>query len=148
MAGYKAALDTELPPAEVFAYLSDFSNAAEWDPGTVEATRVGDEPLGEGTEFRLVAEFLGRRTPLSYRVAEYDPPSVVTLRGENATVVSVNRMTFVPSGAGTHVAYDAKLTLKGARKLADPLLALAFRRVGDAALAGMRDALARRRSPA
>jgi carbon monoxide dehydrogenase subunit G len=144
MAHYKASVDTAHPQDEVFAYLSDFSTTAEWDPGVVEAERVGEAPVGMGTEFRLLARFLGRETPLTYRVVEYEPVSAVTVRGENASVVSLDRITFEAAGEGTRVTYDATLTLKGPMKLADPLLALAFNRVGDRALAGLRQTLAER----
>jgi carbon monoxide dehydrogenase subunit G len=141
MAHYKASLDTPRPPEEMFAYLSDFSTTVEWDPGVVEAERLGDAPVREGTEFRLVAVFLGRKTPLTYRIVEYDPPSAVTFRGESSTVVSLDRITFEPSDGGTRITYDADLALKGALKLADPLLRVAFKRVGARALAGLRSTL-------
>ncbi len=142
MAHYQASLDASRSPQEAFAYLSDFSTTAEWDPGVVEAERLGDGPVGEGTEFRLLARFLGRETPLVYRMVEYDPPAAMTVRGENASVVSLDRITFEPLSDGTRITYDAQLTLKGAMKLADPLLALAFKRVGDRALEGLRATLA------
>jgi carbon monoxide dehydrogenase subunit G len=146
MARYKASVDTPRSPEEAFAYLSDFTTAAEWDPGTVQSERLGEGPLGEGTEFRLVAAFLGRKTALTYRIVEYQPPHAVTFRGENATVVSLDRITFEPSNGGTHILYDADLTLKGPLKLADPLLALAFNRVGDKALAGLRETIGTQQS--
>lgn len=142
MANYKAALETQLPTEEVFAYLSDFSNTKEWDPSTVQAERADDAPIGEGSEFRLVAAFLGRESAITYRVIEYDPPSTVSFRGENSTVVSLDRIAVAPAGTGSRITYDAKLTLKGLLRLTDPLLAVAFKRVGDRALAGMRATLA------
>jgi carbon monoxide dehydrogenase subunit G len=141
MAHYKASLDTPRSPEEMFAYLSDFSTTEEWDPGVIEAERLGDPPVGEGTEFWLLASFLGRKTPLTYRIVEYDPPRAVTFRGESSTVVSLDRITFEPSGGGTRITYDADLALKGTLKLADPLLGIAFSRVGARALAGLRRTL-------
>ena len=139
MARYTASVQTPKQPADVFGYLSDFSNALEWDPGVVEAERLGEGPISVGAEFRLVAVFLSRRNTLLYTVVEYEPPTLVTFRGENASVVSLDRITFETTpGGGTRVTYDAQLTLKGAFRLADPLLGLAFKRVGDQALAGMR----------
>jgi len=143
MARYRASIETLWTADEAFAYLSDFSTSAEWDPGVVEAERVGDGAAGEGAEFCLVAEFLGRRTALTYRVVESEPPRAVTFVGENATVVSRDRITFETIAAGTRVSYDADLRLKGLLRLADPLLALAFNRVGDRALAGLREVLGR-----
>jgi carbon monoxide dehydrogenase subunit G len=142
MARYQASIETEWTPDEAFAYLSDFSTAAEWDPGVVEAEHLDGGPVGEGSEFRLVAEFLGRTTPLAYRVTEYEPPRAVAFEGENATIVSHDRITFEVIPAGTRVTYDADLRLKGPLKLADPLLRVAFNRVGDRALNGLRDVLA------
>lgn len=140
MASYHATVDTDRSREEVFAYLSDFSTTREWDPGVIDAERVGQQQ-GEGAEFALVARFLGRDTRLTYRVIEYDPPRAVTFLGENEAVVSRDRITFESAGIGTHVTYDAQLTLKGTKRLADPLLSVAFRRVGDRALEGMRRAL-------
>ena len=142
MARYKASVETSSAPQDVFDYLSDFSNALEWDPGVVEAERVDDGPVGEGSVFTLVAVFLGRRNTLTYRIIEHDPSSVVTFRGENSSVVSLDRLTFEPAGAGTRVTYDADLSLKGPMRIADPLLGLAFKRVGDRALGGLRAKLA------
>ena len=142
MANYKATLESQLPAEEVFAYLSDFSNAKEWDPSTVRAERVDDGPIGEGSEFRIVTAFLGRESVINYRVLEYDPPSTVSFRGENSTVVSLDRVTVAGAGTGARITYDARLTPRGLLKLIDPLLAFAFKRVGDRALTGMRDALA------
>lgn len=141
MAHYNASLDTPRQPAEMFAYLSDFSTTEEWDPGVIEAERLGEGPVREGTEFRLLARFLGRKTPLTYRIVEYDPPSAVTFRGESSTVVSLDRITFEQSNGGTRITYDADLALKGALKLADPLLRIAFKYVGARALSGLRSTL-------
>jgi carbon monoxide dehydrogenase subunit G len=143
MARYRASIETSWTLDEAFAYLSDFSTSAEWDPGVVAAERVGARAAGEGTEFRLVAEFMGRQTPLTYRVVEYDRPRAVTFVGENATVLSRDRITFETIATGTRVTYDADLRLKGLLRLAGPLLVLAFNRVGDRALAGLSEVLGR-----
>ena len=66
----------------------------------------------------------------------------MTLRGENATVVSLDTMSFSESSAGgTRVTYDAELALKGPLRVLDPLLGLAFKRVGDRAANGLRATL-------
>jgi carbon monoxide dehydrogenase subunit G len=149
MAHYRAALETQRPREDVFAYLSDFSTTAEWDPGVLRAERLNGAGVDEGSEFRLVAQFLGRKTSLTYRIVEYDPPHAVTFLGENSTVISRDRITFEPTPSATRITYDADLALKGPLRIADPLLTLAFSRVGDQALAGLKRTLAKRpRSPA
>ncbi|MFL5865159.1 MAG: SRPBCC family protein [Solirubrobacteraceae bacterium] len=144
MAHYRATLDTQEPRQDAFAYLSDFSTTEQWDPSVVEAKRVDGAPVGHGTEFRLVAEFLGRKNELTYRIVEYDPPRAVTFLGENAAVISRDRITFDSTADGTRLTYDADLALKSPLKIADPLFGLAFSRVGNRALAGLRRTLAAR----
>lgn len=142
MAHYHATVETPLAPDDVFAYLSDFSTTEEWDPGTTHAERLGDGPIGKGTKFKLRARFLGSESDLVYEVTDFEAPRRVVLRGENAAVVSLDDITFEPAaGGGTRITYDATLSFKGPLRLADPLLSLAFRRVGDRALTGLRTTL-------
>ncbi len=54
---------------------------------------------------------------------------------------SIDLITVQTDDEGTLVTYDAELTLNGVLGLADPLLRLAFGRIGDKAAAGLREAL-------
>lgn len=144
MAHYRATVETELAPADAFAYLSDFANAEEWDPGTVHTQRLDVGPVALGSQVRLRARFLGRESELVYAVVELREHELVRLRGENAAVVSEDVMTFAPTGSGTRITYDATLRVKGPLAIVDPLLGLAFRRMGDAALHQLRETLARK----
>ncbi len=137
MTVYQASLDTKRPAAQVFAYLSDFSTTAEWDPGVIAAKRIDTGPIGVGTEFHLTSKFLGRTTELTYVIIEHDPPNSVTLLGQNASAISRDTITVAGQREETRIDYRAELTLKGPLRILDPLLALAFKRVGDRALAGL-----------
>jgi dehydrogenase/reductase SDR family protein 12 len=123
---------------ETFAYLSRFSSAAEWDPGVSSARMVTEDPVGLGSVFALDAVFLGKTVPLRYEITEFDPPNRVALVAENASVRSTDQISFTgdPSG-GTVVQYDADLALQGVARLAAPIFALAFRRIGDRASEGL-----------
>jgi len=141
MARYTTSVRTPMPAEDAFAYLADFSTTSEWDPGITEAERLDDGPLGICSRFRVVARSLGRDVPFVYEVTAYEPPQRIELRGESSTVVSLDEITVERAAGGALVTYDARLTLKGALRLADPLLGIAFKRVGDRAAAGMRRAL-------
>ena len=66
----------------------------------------------------------------------------MVFQADQAAVCSTDEIRLVPAGAGTSVTYDADLRLKGTLgRLMDPLLGLAFRRIGDRAAAGLRNAL-------
>jgi uncharacterized protein YndB with AHSA1/START domain len=128
-------------PDEVFAYLQDFTNTEEWDPGTVRTTRI-DGDGGVGTRYHNVSRFLGRETELTYLVEVADAPHRLRLRGENKTVVSNDIMTLQPTASGgTELTYRAEFEFKGAARFAAPLLAPALKRLGDEAEEGLRRAL-------
>ena len=142
MPRYVTTITSPKPADEVFAYLSDFASAAEWDPGVARATRLTDPPIALSSKVEIVARFLGREVPLVYVVEEFEPPRRVLLRGENATTLSLDEIVVEPAGTGCRVTYDARLSLKGALRIGEPLLALIFRRIGDAAADGLRRTLA------
>jgi carbon monoxide dehydrogenase subunit G len=142
MPRYETTVHTPRPAADVFAYLSDFSTTAEWDPGVTAARRLDSGPLGPGSRFSVTASFLGRDAELEYSITDYEPQRRVVLRGENATTVSLDEITFEPEAGGTRVGYSADLQLKGPLRVLHPALGLVFKRIGDRAADGLRRRLA------
>ncbi|MEP7055130.1 MAG: SRPBCC family protein [Actinomycetota bacterium] len=130
------------PVDRVFDYLSDFTTTTEWDPGTVRTVRVAGNGA-VGTKYLNTSTFAGRQTQLTYVLYELLPNQRIALRGENQTVVARDTMTFRPVGTGTEVTYTADFTFKGFARLVAPLLRPAFVRLGNAAEAGMAQALGR-----
>jgi carbon monoxide dehydrogenase subunit G len=136
------SVTVDRPLDAVFAYLTDFTTTTEWDPGTVRTERVsGDGDVG--TRYRNTSRFMGRETELEYLVTDRVPGQRFALRGENATVVATDTMTFAPQGQGTQVTYHADFEFKGVARFVAPLLAPALRKLGDEAEQGMREALQR-----
>ena len=136
------SVETAASPTAVFAYLSDFTTTTEWDPGTVRTTRVSGEG-GVGTTYHNVSKFAGRETELTYAVTEHQPDTRFALRGENKTVIARDTMEMSPSGTGTRVTYTADFEFKGLAKYAAPFMGSAFRKLGDEAEHGLREALAK-----
>jgi hypothetical protein len=139
MARYTTTIESSLSPDEAFAYMADFSHAEEWDPSVEAATRLGD--AGPGAAFDLVVRFGGRKLPMRYETAAFDPAERrVVLQADNPRFTSRDTITVTPTADGSSVHYDAALDLRRA-KLLDPVLQLLFNRTGDKAAAGMRTAL-------
>ena len=80
-------------------------------------------------------------TVMRYEVKEYEPPRRILLVARTSLLTSVDEVRVDAAGSGCVVTYDAKLTLNGALALFDPLLRLAFRRIGDRAAAGLKRVL-------
>ncbi len=144
MAHYRTTVPAPHTPDEVFAYLADFRSVSQWDPSIVDATLISDgEPIAVGARFRVTTKTRFSQIILTYTTTAVDRPREITLRGENDSMVSVDTIAITPDGTtGSTVTYDAVITLKGARRLADPLLQLAFQRLGDKARDGLRSRLA------
>jgi carbon monoxide dehydrogenase subunit G len=136
------SVTVDRPVDAVFAYLSDFTTTTDWDPGTVRTERVSGDG-GVGTRYRNTSSFLGRQTRLDYLVTERVPGQRFALRGENATVVANDTMTFVGQNGSTTVTYRADFEFKGIARFVAPLLAPALKKLGDDAEKGMREALER-----
>ena len=142
MTTIERTVTVDRPLADVFAYLSDFTTTNEWDPGTVQTVRASGDG-GVGTAYRNTSKFAGRETELTYVVERLVPLQELALRGENKTVVAHDTMTFRETSAGTEVNYLAEFEFKGLAKYLAPLLAPAFKKLGDEAEVGMKRALER-----
>ncbi len=138
MARYTAVIPSVRTLESTFAYMSDFSNAQEWDPGVAAAKQIGSGPIGKGTEFDLVVLFAGRRMTLRYRVNEYVEDKLVVFEASSARLHSLDTLTFVPRPDGCEMTYAAEVRLKGVASVVNPLLALGFTRVGDRARDSLR----------
>ncbi len=145
MAHYVVHVRTPRPPAEAFAYMADLSNFAEWDPGVQRAEQVEGDGPGTDAAFDVAVKGIGRPLVLRYRLTEYEPPEQVVARAKTSLLTSLDTVTVRPDGSGdgsgSVVTYDAVLTLNGPLGLADPLLGLAFKRIGDRAADGLVRAL-------
>jgi carbon monoxide dehydrogenase subunit G len=133
------------PVRFVFAFLSDFTNTNQWDPGTVHTTRTDTGPLGVGSTFHNVSQFRGRQTELDYSMVRLEPNRHLTFTGTNSTVTATDDLTFAPSASeGTLITYRAHFSFKGIYRLAEPFLRKGFEPIADetvAQLAGVLEGL-------
>jgi carbon monoxide dehydrogenase subunit G len=140
---YRREIEVAAAAGATFDYLSDFANAAEWDPGIVEARRLTPAPTAVGSRFEVIALFRGRRQRFEYIVTEYEEGTRIALRGEGEKALSDDVITVAADDGGARVDYEADLRLKGVYRVAEPLLRSTFERMGDAALDGLAARLSR-----
>lgn len=128
------------PAAEVYDYVVDFSNLAEWDP-TFERSerRSPGTDLQEGTRFEVVATVAGKEVHITYEITQADRPNSATLRGEGDGFVSVDRISLAPVDEGTELTWEA--TVDADAPIIDTLATPIFKAVAKAAISGLRDEL-------
>jgi hypothetical protein len=131
MAHYRGTISSPRPAADVFAYMADFANVADWDPTAAEARPLQEGEPGLGSRFHVLVRWLGREKPL-----EFEPPGAWSC-GPRASPRSPTTRSRSSRGDGVRD-YDARVTLKGAARLIDPALGVASKRLGDNAAAGLR----------
>jgi len=133
-----------VPRDRAFALVSEFGRAAEWDPGLAESRQETPGIPGPGTVFPIVAEFRGKRTPMTYEITEWEPGARLVIEGTGEKATARDVITFADApGGGTSITYAAALGMSGALKLAEPFLKRTFEGMADDAVAGLADWIAR-----
>ena len=118
----RETIEVPRPIDEVFAYASNFGNAAQWDPGVADSRKASTGPIGIGTAFELRVRFGPRSIPMTYIVREYDPPKRVLLEGKGDSVHALDDIGFAATPHGTRITYRADISLLGAFSIVEPLL--------------------------
>jgi carbon monoxide dehydrogenase subunit G len=137
-------IEAPLPIEAAFAYIADFSNAREWDPGVATAERLDDGPVGVGAHFRLGVRLGGRIAPMDYRISVFESPTRVVLVGSGSGVSAVDDIAFEAHETGTRIDYTADIQLGGWLRFAQPFLGGAFAKLARDAADGMQRTLAER----
>lgn len=128
----------ERPIDEVFAYLADFSNTAEWDPGIAAAERLDAGPVGAGSRFRVVLALGPARIPVVYEIVEHSPHRRVVLDTRGPLHTGRDDITLVAEGTDvTRLEWRARFGLRGPGRLLDPALEVGFRRAAREAIDGL-----------
>jgi carbon monoxide dehydrogenase subunit G len=134
-------IETPLSIDAAFAYVADFENSAEWDPGVATAERLDSGPIGRGSRFNVGVRLGPRVAPMEYIISEFDPPNRVVLVGSGSGVSAVDEIRFERLDGTTRLDYAADIRLGGLLGLLEPFLGRALGNVGRNAAAGMQRTL-------
>lgn len=135
-------ITTQAPLAKVWAYLTDFTTAEEWDPPTRVCERVSGDG-GVGTVYRNVSSMGGKDVEIDYTVTEVEQHRLFRMEGTTTGMGLLDTISFAEGPDGTTVTYRAEFHPHGAAKLAEPLLPLVTERLADSTEDRMETCLAR-----
>jgi uncharacterized membrane protein len=128
------------PIEEVFAYVSDFRNTAQWQSGVVDVRVTPEGPMGVGTQATVVRAFLGRRLEMTVEMIEYEPPTKQAFKAISGPPTT-NWRRFEPTAEGTKLSQVIDFHAGGFFALAEPLVARSIRRAVHGGLADLKDLL-------
>jgi carbon monoxide dehydrogenase subunit G len=117
------------PPAEVFAYLADLDNLAEWQSGIVSAERVDAGEMRVGSSAHVTRELMGQRLSVPLMVTEYEPPGRLGIGSEVSGVKAAALLELTPAddGAATDLSFAMDISGSGMTRFMEPMIAGAAR---------------------
>ncbi|MFD3596693.1 SRPBCC family protein [Nocardia sp. NPDC058640] len=123
MISIERTLDVARPADEVFALVADQTNAPCWQGGLDKVTRIGDLPLGVGTEHEFHRRFAGRVIKSRSRFVEYDEGRHVAFEFDDGSIAGRGSydVASLPDGS-TRLVSHLEMRPSGLLRFFEPLL--------------------------
>ncbi len=115
------------PPAEVFAYLPNLDNLAEWQMGVVSARRTSEGEMGVGGTALVAREIMGQRMEAPLTITEYDPPRRLAIGSEVSGVKGHATLELAPTDEGAATDRCFAMEIRGSMLISfmEPMIASA-----------------------
>jgi uncharacterized protein YndB with AHSA1/START domain len=118
-------LQIDRSPADVYAYLADFTKHPEWSPKPYSVEILTDGPIGVGTKLRSKGELPGSKKAHDNEVTvtAADPGKKLAFTAVEDGQTFVNTFDLTANAAGTQLVRTLEFPeMKGALKLAFPMV--------------------------
>ncbi len=109
------------PVQEVFDFVTNPANNAQWQSGTESAKWVSEGPVGVGSIFRSVGRLLGRELTTDIEITQWTPPSVWGLKASNGPLKFEVTIKFESKDGGTLLVQNFQGEVGGFFKIAEGL---------------------------
>lgn len=123
-----ATIVIQRPTADVFEYVMDIPNDAEWRTNIVEAAYTSDPPLGIGTTGFDRVSANGRDMIAAWTTVEYEPGVLARWTFDSGPLEGSGGYICEPSGDGTRFTLESKVRPTGALRVLGPVFGLMVRR--------------------
>ena len=121
MISFEKSFWTSKSPQEVFDYLSDPTNDAEWRESSVAAEWTSDSPHGVGSTYKSVDKLLGRNIEVIQEITAWDSPNQFGFKGASGPMSFELTMTFEAQDNGTKATISVEAQSGGLFKMAENL---------------------------
>lgn len=103
-----------LPVEEIFAYMSNLENLADWSGAVISARKISSEEMLVGTTVRCTIRVLGRWFDSTYEIIECVPGRYLTIKSIAGVAPSLICYRFEPlKGGGTNVSLEEIIHFTG-----------------------------------
>ncbi len=111
---FKQNVVINLPPEEIFAYVSDLENLPDWSSVVISARKISQESMHVGETVRCTIRFLGRWFDISLEIVESKPSRYLTIKSISGVAPCLIYYQLEPiEGGGTNVSSEQAIHLTG-----------------------------------
>jgi uncharacterized membrane protein len=111
--------EIKAPVEKVFAFVTDFRNAAKWQNGVIESSQSPDGPTQLGTKLKTVRTFLGQRLEATAEVTDFAANQKVAFKSTSGPIQFNFLQTFSSVSGGTKVDIHVEMEGSGFFKVAE-----------------------------
>lgn len=122
MRSFRYTIHIDRSPAQVWAYMMDFTKAPRWRNRVREVKVLSDGPLRPGTELQITFDSSGRSRTARCNVLAFETARRFGLRNIEPKVTGTFEYTLTPEGNGTAVTFSCDIRPHGVMWLLLPLM--------------------------
>ena len=119
---FEKSIFTNRPPQEVFDFVTNPANHAQWQSGTESAEWTSDGPPGVGSTFEVVAKFMGRKIKTEVEITGWDPPKMYGFKLVAGPFPVAGTSRFEQNDNCKHMTLAGQINSAGFFKLAEGLV--------------------------
>jgi carbon monoxide dehydrogenase subunit G len=113
---------------EVFDWMSDPTNDAQWRSGSEFAEWTSDGPIGAGSTLRSVDSFLGRKIEAASEITTWDPPHQYGFKSVGGSFPTKFTFRLESNESGTQLTAGGEIEFSGFFKLVEWLFGKQIKR--------------------
>ena len=132
-----------LPAEDIFAYVSDLGNLADWSGATIAVRKISPGKMHVGATVRSTHRFLGRWMDMTFEIVEYEPSRRLTIKSISGVTPCLFSYQFEPLEDGTtDVSLETVIHLTGGMlRLTESMVANVVRRQLEHDMLTLKDVL-------
>lgn len=106
----EASATIPVPPERLFAFVADPANLPQWQTGIVSAERTTPDPVGVGSEARVVRDVLGRQVAADLTITDYQHGRLLGLATTVSGIRARAALELTPDGPdATHLTFSMEI---------------------------------------
>ena len=130
------------PVQEVFAFIANVENNAQWQSGVLEVRKTSQGPVGVGSTGIEVRRFMGRRMEVTFEVTEYEENTKFGFKITSGPIMPMTGADmFEAAEGGTKLTRVIEAEPGRFFRMAELILARMARRQAEADMANLKDLL-------